>query len=148
MIPISSFDSPLLHFFTSFSRMASSADETYKILEEVMLVLDLSMIAMYLDVHGDKNLPILRMYLTSAVSPIIGIAGVLGKPKEEVSLDYSMSTEYQCHMLLKIFFNETQYIQYEHKNEQCCQLIKKVIKNKVLPKLKLYLDKSDVHGYF
>ena len=77
-----------------------------------MLVLDSSQIAVYLDVNSDKNLPILRKYLTSAVVPIMGIVGVIGKPKQEVSLDCSTSIEDQCHMLLKIVFENIQYIQY------------------------------------
>ena len=83
--------------------MASSIDETYQTLEELMLVLDSGMIAVYLDVNSDKNLPILRKYLTSPIIPIMGIAGVMGKAEEEVSLDNSMSIEDQCHQLLKIY---------------------------------------------
>ena len=78
----------------------------------------------------------------------MGIAGVMGKTKEELSLDNSTSIEDQCHQLLKIVFENIQYIQYRHKNEQCHQIIQKVIKNKVLPKLKLYLEKSDIYEYF
>ena len=77
----------------------------YQTLEELMLVLDSSMIAVYLDVNSDKNLPILRKYLTSAVIPIMGIAGVMGKAKEKVLLDNLMLIEDQCHQLLKIVFN-------------------------------------------
>ena len=73
-----------------------------------------------MDVNSEKNLPILRKYLTSAVVPSMGIAG---KPKQEVSLDYSTSIEDQCHMLWKIVFENIQYIQYWPKNEQCWQII-------------------------
>ena len=92
--------------------MAASIDDTYETLEEIMLVLDSSQIAICLDVNSDKNLPILKKYLTSAIVPIMGVLGVMGKPKQEVSLDNSTSIEDQCHMLLKIVFNNIQYIQY------------------------------------
>ena len=128
--------------------MAASVDDTYETLEEMMLVLDSSQITFYLDVKSDKNLPILKKYLTSANVPIMGISGVMGKPKQEVSLDNSTSVEDQCHMLLKIVFDNIHYIQYRPKNEQCQQIIDKVIKQKVLQKLKLYLEKSEVYGYF
>ena len=78
----------------------------------------------------------------------MGISGVMGKPKQEVSLDDSTSIEDQCHMLLKMVFENIQYIQYRPKNEQCKQIINKVIKHKVLQKLKLYLGKCEVYGYF
>ena len=87
-----------------------------------MLVLDSSQIAVYLDVNSDKNLSILRKYVTSAVVPIMHIVGVMGKPKQEVLLDYSTSIEDQCHMLLKIVFENIQNIQYQPKNEQCQQI--------------------------
>ena len=64
------------------SRMASSVEDTYQTLEELMLVLDSSQIAVYLDVNSDKNLPILIKYLTSAIVPIVGLAGVIGKTKK------------------------------------------------------------------
>ena len=54
----------------STSRMAVSIDDTDETLEEMMLVLDSSQIATYLDVNSDKNLPILKKYLTSAIVPI------------------------------------------------------------------------------
>ena len=50
IIPISHFVPPFLHFYISISRMASSVDDTYQKLEELMLVLDSSQIAIYLDV--------------------------------------------------------------------------------------------------
>ena len=96
----------------STSRMAVSIDDTDETLEEMMLVLDSSQIAIYLDVNSDKNLPILKKYLASAIVPIMGISGVMGKPKQEVSLDNSTSIEDQCHMLLKTIFDNIQYIQY------------------------------------
>ena len=71
----------------------------------------------------------------------------MGKPKQEVSLDYFTSIENQCHMLLKIVFENIQYIQYRPKSEQCWQIINKVIKQKVLQKFKLYLEKSEVYRY-
>ena len=40
---------------------------------------------------------------------ITSIAGVLGKPKQQVALDDSTSIEDQCHMLLKIVFKNIQY---------------------------------------
>ena len=129
-------------------RMAASIDNTHETLEEMMLVLDSSQITIYLDVNSDKNLPILKKYLTSATVPIMGISGVMGKPKQEVSLDNSTSIEDQCHMLLKIVFDNIQYIQYQPKNEQCQQIIDKVSKQNVLQKLKLYFEKSEVYGYF
>ena len=116
----------------SISRMSVSVDNTYETLEEMMLVLDSGQISKYLDVNSDKNLPILQKYLTSAIVPVMGILGVMGKAKQEVSLDNSTSIEDQCHMLLKIVFNKIQYIQYQPKNEQCHQIIEKVIKQKVL----------------
>ena len=128
--------------------MVASNDDTYETLKEMMLVFDSSQISIYLDVNSDKNLPILKKYLTSTIVPIMGISGVMGKPKQEVSLDNSTSIEDQCHMLLKIVFNNIQYIQYRPKNEQCQQIIDKVIKQEVLQKLKLYLEKSEVYGYF
>ena len=129
--------------------MTASVDNTYETLKEMMLVTDSSQITIYLDVNSDKNLPILKKYLTSAIVPIMSISGVMGKPKQEVSLDNSTSIEDQCHMLLKIVFDNIQYIQYQPKNEQCWQIIDKVIKQKkVLQELKLYLDKSEVYGYF
>ena len=130
----------------STSRIASSVEDTT--LEELMLVLDSSQMVVYLDVNSDKNLPILRKYLTSTVVPIMGIAGVMGKPKQKVSLDYSTSIEDQCHMLLKIVFKNIQYTQYQPKNEQCWQTIDKVVKQRVLQKLKLHLEKLEVYGYF
>ena len=123
----------------SILRMAVSIDDTYETLEEMMLVLDSSQITVYLDVNSDKNLPILKKYLTSVIVPIMGISGVIAKPKQEVSLDNSTSIEDQYHMLLKIVFNNIQYIQNQPNNEQCQQIIDKVIKQKVLQKLKLYL---------
>ena len=65
--------------------------------------------------------------MTSAVVLIMGIVGVMGKPKE-VSLGYSTSIEDKCHMLLKIVFESIQYIHYRPKNEQCWQTIDKVIR--------------------
>ena len=109
----------------SISRMAVSVDDTYDTLKEMMLVLDSSQITVYLDVNSVKNLLILKNYLTSAIKPIMGISGVMGKPKQEVSLDNSTSIEDQCHMLLKIIFDNIQYMQYRHKNEQLCQIIDK-----------------------
>ena len=82
--------------------MATSLDETYQMLEDFVLVLDSMQIAIYLGVNSDSNLPILKKYLQSAIVPIISIAGVLGKPKQQVALDDSTSIEDQCHMLLKI----------------------------------------------
>ena len=73
--------------------------DTYQTLKEMMLVLDSSQITIYLDVNSDKNLPISKKYLTSAIVPMMGISGVMGKPKQEVSLDNSTSIEDQCHML-------------------------------------------------
>ena len=92
--------------------MAASIDDTYHTLEELVLVLDSSQITVFLDVNSDKNLSIFRKYLTSAIVPIMGISRVMGKPKQEVSLDNSTSIEDHCHMLLKIVFENTQYIQY------------------------------------
>ena len=110
MIPICHFVPPFLHFSMSISRMASSIQDTYQTLDKLMLVLDSSQIAIYLDFNSDKNLPILRKYLTSVIVSIMGIAGVIGKPKQDVSLDYSTSIEDQCPMLLKIVFKNIQYI--------------------------------------
>ena len=95
--------------------MAVSIDDTYDTFEEMMLVLDSSQIAIYLDVNSVKNLLILKNYLTSAIKPIMGISGVMGIPKQEVSLDNSTLIEDQCHMLLKIIFDNIQYMQYRHK---------------------------------
>ena len=78
----------------------------------------------------------------------MGILGVMGKPKQEVSLDSSTSIEDQCNMLLKIVFDNIQYIQYQPKNEQCHQITEKVIKQKVLQKLKVLFRESEVYGYF
>ena len=70
----------------SISRMAVSIDDTHETLEEMMLVLDSSQITIYLDVNSDKNLPILKKYLTGAIVPIMGIWGIMGKQKQEISL--------------------------------------------------------------
>ena len=65
------------------------------------------------------------------IVPIISIAGVLGKPKQQVALDDSTSIEDQCHMLLKIVFENIQYIQYHPKNQQCWDIIDKVCKQNI-----------------
>ena len=54
MIPISHFVPPFLQFSMSISRMASWVEDTYKTLVEVMLVLDSSQKAVYLDVNSDN----------------------------------------------------------------------------------------------
>ena len=118
-----------------------------EILEELLVVLDSTQVAIYIDANSSKNLPILKKYLASAVLPIAGISKVMGKTSEEQSVSENECIEDQCYELLETIINHIHYIRFLPKNEQCLIIIDKVVQ-KVLTKLKLYLEVSEIFGFF
>ena len=85
--------------------------------------------------------------MASAVIPIMSISRAMGKPSDEPSVNDKECIEGQCHVLLQTIINHILYIMYWQKNEKCHIIINKVIQ-KVLNKLKLYLDVSEVFSFF
>ena len=127
--------------------MASSTHDINEILEELLVVLDSTQVVIYIDANSVKNLPILKKYLASTVIPIRGISKAIGKPSEERSVNDNECIEDQCYVLLETIINHINYIMYQPKNENCHIIINKVI-HKVLKKLKLYWEVSEVFGFF
>ena len=114
--------------------MASHMLGVKEILEELLVVLDCTQVAIYIDANGLKNLPILKKYLASAVQPIAGISKAI-------------CIEDQCCELLETIINHICYIHFLPKNEKCVIIIHKVVQ-KVLTKLKLYLEVAEVFRLF
>ena len=118
-----------------------------EILEELLVVLDSMQVAIYIDTNSAKNLPIIKKYLTSSVLPIMGISKAMGKTSEEQSVNENECIKAQCYVLLKTIINHIHYIMCRLKNEKCLIVMDKVI-HKVVTKLKLYLDVSEVFHFF
>ena len=59
--------------------MASLVCGIKETLEEILVVLDSTQVAIYIDANSWKNLPVLKKYLASAVLPIAGIYNAMGK---------------------------------------------------------------------
>ena len=77
----------------------------------------------------------------------MSISRAMGKLSDEPSVHDKECIEDQCHVLLQTIINHICYIMYQPKNEKCRIVINKVI-HKVLNKLKLYLDVSEVFSFF
>ena len=118
-----------------------------EILEEILLVLDSMQVPIYIDANSSKNLPILKKYLASAVLPIAGISKAMGKTSEEQSVSENECIKDQCYELLETIINHICYIWFLPKNEKCLIVIYKVVQ-KVMTKLKLYLEVSEVYVFF
>ena len=58
-----------------------------EMLEELLLVLDSSQVAIYIDVNSGRNLPILKNYLESTLVPITTISHLMGKAGDESSIN-------------------------------------------------------------
>ena len=127
--------------------MASHTCGINEILEELLVVLDSTQVTIYIDANSSKNLSILKKYLASAVLPIAGIFKAIGKSSEEQSVSENECIEDQCYELLETIINHICYIQFLPKNVKCLIIIDKVIQ-KVLTKLKLYLEVSKVFSFF
>ena len=127
--------------------MASSIHEVTGILDEFLVVLDATQVAIDIDANSEKNLPILKKYLASTIIPISGISKAMGKPGDEQSVNDNDCIEDQCYELLDTVINHICYIMYQLKNEKCLFIINQV-EQKVLKKLKLYLNVSEVYGFF
>ena len=127
--------------------MASSIHEVTGILDEFLDVLDATQVAIYIDANSEKNLPILKKYLASTIIPILGISKAMGKPGDEQSVSDNDCIEDQCNELLDTVISHICYIMYQLKNEKCLFIINQV-EQKVLKKLKLYLNVSEVYGFF
>ena len=127
--------------------MASSTCDINEILKELLVVLDSMQVAIYIDVNSLKNLPILNKYLASTVLPITGISKAMGKTSEEQSVNENECIKDQCYVLLETIINHICYIWYWPKNEKCLIIINKVIQ-KVVRKLKLYLEVSEDFSLF
>ena len=67
--------------------MASSMYDTNQVLDELLVVLDSTQVAVYIDANSEKNLPILKKYLASAIIPILGISKAMGKPSDKQSVN-------------------------------------------------------------
>ena len=118
-----------------------------EILDKLLVVLDSTQVAVYIDANSWKNLPILKKYLASTIIPILGISKAMGKPSDEQSVNDNEFIEDQCYELLETVINHMHYIMYRPKNEKCHFVINQVVQ-KVLKKLKLYLNVSEVFGFF
>ena len=116
-------------------------------LEELLLVLDLSQVTIYIDGNSGRNLPILMNYLESALVPITTISHLMGKAGDESSINEQESIESQCHELLERIINHIRHIMYQPKTEKGAIIIDKVAQ-KILKKLKYYLQVSEALGFF
>ena len=123
--------------------MASITPDITEIMEELLVVLDSTQVAIYIDINSGKNLLILKKYLASTVILIMSISQAMGKATDEPSLNDKECIKDECHVLLETIINHICYIMYQPKNEKCCIVIIKVTQ-KVLNKLKLYLDVAEV----
>ena len=117
------------------------------ILEELLIVLDWLQVAIYIDVNSPRNLPILKTYLASALVPISTISHLMGKSGDISHINEQECIENQCHALLERIINNIHYIKYQPKNEQAGIVINKV-GQKILNKLKYYLQVSEALGFF
>ena len=81
-------------------------------LEELLLVLDLSQVTIYIDVNSARNLPILKNYLESTLVPITTISRVMVKAGYDSSINEQESMENQCHELFEGIINHICYIMY------------------------------------
>ena len=111
------------------------------ILKELLIVLDSSQFAIYIDVNSGRNLPILKNYLKSAISHLMGKAGF------ESSINEQESIKNQCQELFERIINHIHYIQYWPKTEKVGIIIDKVAQ-KILKKLKYYLEVSKALHFF
>ena len=73
--------------------MASHVCGIKETLEEILVVLDSTQVAIYIDANSLKNLPVLKKYLASAVLPIAGISNAMGKTSEEQNVTEKDSIE-------------------------------------------------------
>ena len=122
--------------------MASSTHDINEIPEELLVVLDSVQVAIYIDANSVKNLPILKKYLTSIVLPIMGISKAMGKTSDKQSVN-----ENDVLKLSQAIINHIHYIMCHPKNEKSLIVMDKVL-YKVITKLKLYLDVSEVFSFF
>ena len=127
--------------------MASHVCVIKETLEEILVVLDSTQVVIYIDANSSQNLPALKKYLASAVLPIAGISNAMGKTSEEQSVTEKDSIEDQGYELLETIINHIRYIRFMPKIGNCLIIIDRVI-HKVLTKLKLYLEVSEVFGFF
>ena len=104
-------------------------------LEELLLILDLSQVAIYIDVNSGRNIPVLKNYLESALVPITIISHLMGKGGDESSINEQESIENQCHELLERIINHIRHIMDQPKTEKGAIIIDKVAQ-KILKKLK------------
>ena len=118
-----------------------------EILDALLVVLDSMQVAVYTDANGEKNLPILKKYLASTIILILGISKAMSKPSDEQSVNDNKCIEDHCYELLETVINHIHYIMYQPKNVKCRLIINQVLQ-KVLKKLKLYLNVSEVFGFF
>ena len=77
----------------------------------------------------------------------MGISKAMGKTSEEQSVKENDCIKDQCYVLLETIINHICYIWYRPKNEKCFIVIDKVVQ-KVVRKLKLYLEVSEVSSLF
>ena len=90
--------------------MASLVCGIKETLEEILVVLDSTQVAIYIDANSWKNLPVLKKYLASAVLPIAGIYNAMGKTSEEQSVTEKDSIEDPFYELLQTIINHIRYI--------------------------------------
>ena len=117
------------------------------IIKELSIVLDLSQVAIYIDVNSGRNLPILKNYLKSALVPITTISHLTGKAGDKSSINEQESIENQCHELFERIINHIRYIKYCPKTKKVSIIIDKVAQ-KILKKLKYYLEVSKALCFF
>ena len=79
-------------------------------LEEILVVLDSTQVAIHIDANSLKNLPVLKKYLANAVLPIAGIYNTMGKTSEEQSVTEKDSIEDPFYELLQTIINHIHYI--------------------------------------
>ena len=90
--------------------MASLVCGIKETLEEILVVLDSTQVAIYIDANSWKNLPVLKKYLASAVLRIAGIYNTMGKTSEEQSVTEKDSIEHPFYELLQTIINHIRYI--------------------------------------
>ena len=89
--------------------MASTTDDINEILDELLVVLDATQVAIYININSGKNLPILKKYLANTAILIMSISRVMGKPSDEPSLNDKECVKDQCHVLLQTIINHMLY---------------------------------------
>ena len=71
----------------------------------------------------------------------------MGKASDESNINEQESMENQCHELLERIINHIHHIMYQPKTEKGAIIITKVAQ-KILKKLKYYLEVSKALGFF